>query len=281
MKKNKFISEKTIGLFMILLAMVLSVKYIFFDWGIDAEYQVIMAHRLATGDIMFKEMWEPHQTSAFLCAFFIKIYQLLFGTMTGIVIYLQFIGVLLDGLISFFLYRVVKKYTMSKKVAFGMAWVFFVISPKDVPIAEFANMEVWSCMLLCLMLFLFFETAQRRYLILAALSLCIAVLSYPSCMLILVGVGILFVWQKSIKSLFVFAGICALTGLIYLSMIFQTVTVKELIFCIENMLMLEPSHTIGMGEKIVAYVKDAIFILSSLVIIYILSLLFAKLLKNR
>lgn len=88
MKKSHIFNEneKIIRLIMLIIAVALSIKYIFVDFGIDAEFQIAMSYRLAKGDIMFKEMWEPYQMSAFLCAFFIKIYIWLFHTTTGIVL---------------------------------------------------------------------------------------------------------------------------------------------------------------------------------------------------
>ena len=98
--------------------------------------------------------------------------------------FLQFIGVAIDGVISYLLYKIVSKSEVNKSVALGMAWVFFVVSPKDVPIAEFANMQIWFSMLLCMMLFLYDRTRKKRYLILSALCLCLTILSYPSCLII-------------------------------------------------------------------------------------------------
>lgn len=261
-------NKKTIYFLMILVALGLSIKYIFIDIGIDAEYQISMAYRLATGDIMFKEMWEAHQTSAFLCAFLIKLYLLIFRTTTGIVLYLQLAGVLVDGAISYLLYRVVKKYLSSESLAFAMAWLFFVVSPKDMPIAEFANMQLWFSMLLCIMLFLYDETRKKVFLVLAALSLCGAVLSYPSCLLLVFGVAVLFWWRKDKAGFFLFMGVCAVTGIAYLCLILRNMSVTELLFCLENMLGIEPSHTVSLGGKFLAYALDALKILGVLAGLY-------------
>ncbi len=274
--RDRLCNEKIIYVLMIFIAICLSIKYIFIDLGIDAEYQVVMAYRLATGDVMFREMWEAHQTSAFVCAFFIKIFLLLFHTTTGIVLYLQLIGVLIDGAIAVLLYKVVNKYLHSTKVAFGMAWVFYIVSPKDVPIAEFANMQIWFCMLLCIMLFLYYETKRKRFLMLAALSLCLAVLSYPSCVILLVGVGfLLFRWGEK-RDFFIVIGICIITGLLYIAGILKTVSINELLFCVENMLAIEPTHTVGIMDKFVAYAKDATKIAVVFLLVYGISYVIAK-----
>ncbi len=157
--------------FLMITAIALGLKYIFVDFGIDAEFQISMSYRLAKGDVMFKEMWEPVQTSAFLCAFFIKIYLTLFHTTTGIVLYLQVLGILVDGTISYLLYRVVSRHLHCDNAACIMAWIFFVVSPKDVPIPDYANMQVWFSVLLCLTLFLYYENRKRRWIFLSAVCL--------------------------------------------------------------------------------------------------------------
>lgn len=164
-------SFRILKIFLTISAIALGLKYIFVDFGIDAEFQVSMSYRLAKGDVMFKEMWEPYQTSAFLCAFLIKIYLTVFHTTTGIVLYLQTIGVLLDGIISYLLYRTVSRCLHYDSTAFIMAWIFFVVSPKDVPIPEYANMQIWFSLLLCLTLFFYYKNRKRRWIFFSAVCL--------------------------------------------------------------------------------------------------------------
>lgn len=97
---------------------LLTMKYIFVDFGIDAEFQIIMSYRLAMGDTLFSQMWEPCQTSAFLGAFFIKLYMWLFHTTTGLVLYMQIIGVLLDLGVASLLFQTVKKHLNTPNTAF-------------------------------------------------------------------------------------------------------------------------------------------------------------------
>ena len=266
---------------LILLAAIgLAIKYIFVDLGIDAEYQVVMAYRLATGEVMFQEMWEAHQTSAFLCAIFVKLYLLLLKTTTGIVLYLQIVSVMIDAAISCFLYRVVNKYLDNRAVACAMAWVFFVVSPKDVPMAEFANMQLWSCLLLCLWLFVYHVTRKKCYLVLAALSLCAAVLAYPSCVILLVGIGFLNFYYREKKEFLIITAVCVVTGMFYIGFLLTNMSVSELLFAVENMLAIEPTHTVGMGEKFIAYAKDATKIAVLFGIVYGISYLIAQIISR-
>lgn len=264
---------------MILAAIFLSIKYIIVDFGIDAEFQISMAYRLATGDIMFKEMWEAYQTSAFLCALFIKVYLLIFDTTTGIVLYLQTIGVLLKGLIAFFLYKAVNKYLCCSNAAFAMAWAFFLIYPKDVPLPEYANMQVWFSMLLCIAMFLYYKTKRKGLVILSAIFFCGAVLSYPSCLILLAGVIFLLLYHGEKMDVLLFLVPCFLLGILYLCLIFRHVTISDFGFIIENILAMETSHSIGIGEKCAEYLKDAFRIGIVFCAAYIIAYAAAKLIS--
>ena len=273
--------SKKVRMVMLLAAILLGIKYIFVDFGIDAEFQISMAYRLATGDLMFKEMWEAYQMSAFLCAVFIKIYLALFHTTTGIVLYLQAAGVLLDGLIAYFLYRTVNKYLHCKDVAFAMAWVFFLVSPKDVPLPEYANMQLWFSMLLCLTIFLYDRTGRKLFIILSALSLCAAVLSYPSCMLLVAGAVFLFLYCGYKKELLLFLCTCFSAGILYLVLMFYSITWDEFLVFFENMLALETSHSAGLLEKFLAYLKDAVSIALVFAALYGISHVIIRVTNNR
>ena len=73
---------------LIVLSIFAAVKMLFFAFGLDEEYQLVMAYRNVKGDRLFFNMWEPHQSSAFLCALLMRPYLLSVGT-TGLVIWLQ------------------------------------------------------------------------------------------------------------------------------------------------------------------------------------------------
>lgn len=272
--------EKAIHLFMLLIAAALSIKYIFVDFGIDAEFQISMSYRLAKGDTMFLDMWEPYQTSAFLCTFFIKIYLFLFRTTDGIVLFLQTIGVLLDGLVAYIMYKVISKYLHCGNTAFAMAWVFFLISPKDVPLPEYANMQIWFSMLLCITLFVYYKTQHKRYIILAALCMCCVVLSYPSCLILFLGVLLILFHKQDKKGCIYFGTTCGLAGILYMCFVFSQVSFEEFSVFIENMLALETSHSVGLFEKTITYIKEASGIAIFFSITYIISYIIIRTLKK-
>lgn len=261
-------NKNTIYIVMILEAVFLNVKYTFVDFGIDAEFQITMSYRLVKGDCMFKEMWEPHQTSAFLCAFFEIIFLKLFQTTTGMVLYLQLAGVLLDAIIAYCIYKVVSNYLHCKKTAFAMAWFFVIVSPKDVSLAEYANMQIWFSMLLCLTVFLYFKTAQKRWVFLSAFCLCGAVLSYPSCLILLPGVIYLLCHSKDKKGIFILVSICFVCAMLYVSLILTQMSVSDFVMYIEKILAIETYHDSNILEKLAHYLKQSWDIALVVVIAY-------------
>lgn len=80
---------KSIQIFLLAASVLATLKIIFFDYTLDEEYQIVMAYRNLLGDQLFQEMWEPHQTSAFMCIGLMWFYHIITGTYTGVVIFLN------------------------------------------------------------------------------------------------------------------------------------------------------------------------------------------------
>lgn len=90
-------TNRFIYAFLTLMAVFCGLVWSFTNLSYDCEYQIAMAYRLLQGDKMFLEMWEPHQTSAFLPAALMWVYMKLFHTATGIALYLQICGICIRG----------------------------------------------------------------------------------------------------------------------------------------------------------------------------------------
>ena len=76
--------------FIIIAASVLAaIKLIFVDYTMDEEYQIVMSYRRIFGDTLFGTMWEPHQTSSFLCTLLMRPFLAITGSCDWIVVYLR------------------------------------------------------------------------------------------------------------------------------------------------------------------------------------------------
>ena len=274
MNTNK---EKIIRTLMVAAAIVLGIKYILTDFGIDAGFQLTMSYRLATGDVMLKEMWEPYQMSAFLCAPLIALWLAIFRTTTGLVLYLQTAGVLVDAAVSCLFYsRIKKHFPEMERAAFLMAWIFFVVSPKDVPIPEYANLQLWLTLLLCLCLLEYHFTEKRRFIVLGAFCMCGIVLAYPSCALIFIATMVILVKHGRKSDAGLFAGLCFGIGGIYAALLLRNVGISGLITVLHGMFALETSHGMKLSEKFLWYAGDAAKIAVGLLIAYLVSFLLTR-----
>ncbi len=223
----------------------------------DGMYQISMSQRLISGDKMFLEMWEPHQTSAFLSAALMWVYERVFGTTTGIVLYLQICGIVIRGALAVLLYKVFRR-ELDKLTAYQMALLFFMISPKDYALPEFSNIQLWYSALLFCCLYVYFRTGRRILLVGSALFLCLEVLAYPSCLVVYPGIiGLLFCFsEKKWRDILLFTSICAGAGIGVCGYFMVTIGWETFGQCITGMLSLEPSHTVGASAKLLSYLMD-------------------------
>ena len=127
--------REKVRIILIVLSIFAAVKMLFFAFGLDEEYQLVMAYRNVRGDKLFLTMWEPHQTSAFLCALLMRPYLTIVGT-TGVVIWLRLCGTLIHLGVSFYLYKVLRR-MVSGDSAFLLGLIYFNTIPKQIMLPEF------------------------------------------------------------------------------------------------------------------------------------------------
>lgn len=193
MSKREKNSSKSIFGILVVFSFLAAIKLILVDYTMDEEYQIVMAYRNLKGDAIFGEMWEPHQTSAFLCIAMMYIYHLVTGTYTGVVIFLRVVTEAVRAGLSFWIYRAFGK-RMERKEAFLLALLYFNSVPKLIDIPEFSNMQLWffTIMALSLMEFYHGSGAERScqkstgliWLVISSCALALEILSYPTCIIL-------------------------------------------------------------------------------------------------
>ncbi|MBP5276228.1 MAG: hypothetical protein J6Z07_05455, partial [Lachnospiraceae bacterium] len=87
--KNKISQRIIIVLWLFSIGTI--IKSIFTEYGYDSSYHLAMSWRHINGDRMFLEMWEPHQTSAFVLDMLMSIYRMIVPSMNGVALYLQIV----------------------------------------------------------------------------------------------------------------------------------------------------------------------------------------------
>ena len=257
MVRNK---RKNLKVLLILLSILASLKMLFFAVGMDEESQLVMSYRNAMGDRLFLDMWEPHQSSAFLCTLLMKPYLMLFGT-TGIIIYLRVWGTLLHLGVSFYLYKTLRHF-VSEDHAWLLALLYYNIIPKQIILPEFGIMQVWFYTLLSLFLMKYSMECKIRYLILSAVALALNVLSYPSC-LILFPFALLWLARFSGKhkwrDMGIFTAVCGACAAAYLGMLFSYTPPIQLIETLSNILSGDITHSLTLTDKLLLFGKKTLY----------------------
>ena len=256
MEKKRY--RNGILVLLILLSLLATVKICFMNLNIDEEYAITLSCRVLSEDRMFRDIWEPHQTSGFLTAGLCWLYQTFTGTTEYMVLYLRICGALLQAAISVFLYQTLKP-SFNRLGALTAAFFFYNTLPKQIQTPEFSNMLVWFSVLAML----FFlracgaEHAPPR-LAAAGVFLCGLVLAYPSCIL---AVPAYFLSLKKLrpKTFRKDAGllflICALLGTCYIAFFLSHMTLSEFLFGLRQM-MTDSYHSDSPWQRMVSYGRE-------------------------
>lgn len=275
MTQSKKTGVKTLFL---ILSIFAAVKMLLVGFGLDEEYQVVMAYRNASGDRLFLDMWEPHQSSAFLCTLLMKPYLPLFGT-TGVVLYLKVWGTLLHLGVSAYLYRVLKS-MVGREYAGLLGIIYFNTIPKQMILPEFGIMQVWFYTLLSLFLIQYYRSGKKAgYLALASLALMLCVLSYPSC-LVLYPFTLLWIARLSGQSRWRDMGIvtliCGLGGAGYLGMLLSYAPPKKLASILSLIVGGDATHILPIKSRLLTLSVGILYLAALLAGCFLVSFLIGK-----
>lgn len=209
----------TILLFVLLcgLSAVGIYKTIYFSADIDESYALTMAWRIATGDRLLMDMWEPHQTSAALYAPLVFLYKSITGSMEGALIFMRIVGLCIQALVSIFLYRTVKE-DMPSWFSEVLAFAYFNFTPKHIASPEFSLLFYWAFMVLMLCLIRYIRGKRLRWIAAAGAAVSVIVLCYPTAVILFVYLFLWFLQKKeegSKKAAGVLTMTCALSGAVF------------------------------------------------------------------
>lgn len=227
-------------------AVLVNLKSIFCDFDIDTEYAAAMSWRMLKGDHMFVDMWEPHQTSAFLATFLMWIFVKAMGSANGVILWLHTAGMLLHVTITWLLWLFLRD-RADRKVAALMCVFFLAARPKDIVYPEFSNMQIWLSVLFFLCMMLHLEAKQKnskKWLLAAALCLSMEVLAYPSCVMAAIG-GIILLWlyaEDKWKDILLLLGTCVAAGSMYVGYFAMRIGLPAFVQGLHNMISADGSH---------------------------------------
>ncbi len=206
---------------------------LFYGWDQDESYNILLAQRIADGKILFKDMWDLHQTAAVFPAVFCRIYVGVFNSTDGIAVFLRGMSVLLQLAVSAYTFVVIKKY-YGEKCAFGGAVVVANMLPRATQETEYSTVAIWGC-LICSLLLFEIKRNKGNYtrLAIAAFFYAMAVYSYPTLIITVPFMAVLILLivadnkKKGITYLLAFFGICAACAIILFAYLFSKMSVSE------------------------------------------------------
>lgn len=264
--------------FLWILALALSVvgilKTVYISADIDESYTVTMACRLVKGDRLFLDMWELHQTSAILYAPFVWLFEKINGSIIGLLVFLRIVGVCIQGILAFFVYRTCKHY-MGKNSAFFIAVLFFNFTPKHIQSPEYALLCCWGLALTTMSFLQFYIKNKEKhsffYLVSGGIGLCITVLSYPAGVVLLLPYLAVAAYltklsckgnqeqtvsfkKQAAKNMGIFTGTCVAGGLLFLFYVLQGISLTGLLESVSYVLM-DESHEQVMSEHILSHAQ--------------------------
>ena len=256
MSKNN--NYKLIWIFLLaalcVCAFIAKVRLFIIGFDIDEQYAVSLAYRLAKGDMPVLEMWEPHQTSAFLPGIFLKIYMGITGSADYAVIALRIFGALIQGLVAYGWYRCFSKDYDKYYVALSALLIFSAL-PKWIQTPEFANQQIWWMFALIASLSKALKKDGFWWGVLAGIFMCLEVISYPGAVIVCVAVLVLMAVYRKFRTL---AGMIAcpavIGGTVSVSLLAK-IGWAEMSECV-SMILADPSHKESLTQKLLGYFKD-------------------------
>ncbi|MBP5265097.1 MAG: hypothetical protein J6X14_05845 [Lachnospiraceae bacterium] len=254
---------------------VAAVKLLFVGFGADEEYQLVLAYRLAKGDMLFREVWDTLQTSAFYGQFLTWVFASVTHGTTGLLLFLRFCGILTQAGVAAVLYATLRKH-VSGNSAFYVSVVYFCVFTKLLATPEFSNLQSWSLTLLLCFLWRAkdaLEAGKKRavsaWIVASALCYCVAVLS-SFCVILIPVIAVLLVRlgkkeeRGALKWNLWFWGTCFVCGAAYLLMLLCVDGADALMAGIRGILGGDDTHATGVllsgNSKLLEYGKDLVIV---------------------
>ncbi len=253
-----------------------ALKILFVGYDIDEQYAVAMAYRLLKGDFPLLTMWEPHQTSAFLCALLMLPWLAVTKSTTGIILWLRLAGLLLHSATALGLYRFLSRNSQRGKTAsLLICCLYFFSLPKLMFLPEFSNMQIWFLMLMILCLLRYFKpgrgTRGLSWIILAGVCMTLEVLAYPSAILIF-PVCLFLLWRYRKQAghspallLFAFSAPCVSGAALFLSLLLSKMSFSQLLSLLP-LAASDGSHSASLAQRLTGHLGSLGIVLFYLLI---------------
>ncbi|MBR6308028.1 MAG: hypothetical protein IKR39_05420 [Lachnospiraceae bacterium] len=207
----------SLNIFLWVCGILTVIKSVFTEYGYDASYHIALSWRHINGDRLFKEMWEPHQTSAFILDFLMWLYRLFVPSMEGVALFLQICGAVIFVGVALIAYRI-----LSPKVGTRMATIisviFMAVRPKGMTLLEFSNELMLFSFLLIISLTELIIDKKNVYCVISAVLTAIIALVYPTAILVFIPIFFLLLKtdkKQAVRYLLICVG-CGICAFLYI-----------------------------------------------------------------
>ena len=266
MMKNILKNKRFWKIICILAIIAYTLKNLFIGADTDEGYGIMAGYRLAMGDRLLLEMWEPHQTSAIFTAVFIRLFVMLTGGVDYLNLFLRIVFFPIQAGVSVFLYKTIRKTVpqIDETVAALMGLLYYMTTPKAIFIPEYSNLHNWffALMVLCLLRYFGAKDSEGnraegklRYLVLAGIFMTCDVLAYPSMVLVFLGCLVFLFVQKSgkkRKEICAYVLPCVLSAAAMAAYLLSYMTPQKMLEMAGEILG-EGSHQMTVGEKLLGW----------------------------
>lgn len=268
-----------------LLTLAAFVKTVFVSIDIDESYAVTQAFRLTKGDRLLRDMWEPHQFSAYLSSLFVSLYLFLFQSTEGIVVFLRLCGTVLHLLLGAALYRTFRGLA-SAHISLPLCLLHLNFLAKWIQTPEFELMHYWLLTVTLIAFLRFYlNGGKRRWLFLSGLCMTLQLFNYPTLILLypFYIAGILAlpgIRKKKLQNIGIVTLGAAFPGISLLLYLLSYMTPESLIANLSYVLA-DPSHTgNGLVPRLGAFGLEFLKDLLLLAVLFLLCLLSVYLLRK-
>lgn len=267
----------TFKLILLFFTIISLISKLYYGLDIDEQYTLSMGYRIYSGDQILKSIWDPYQLSAL---FIVPIYTLnkfLFNSFAHIIFNIRIIGLLIQAIIAYTVYRAFKK-NISQDFAYIAGLTYLILLPKQTLIIDHSNLLNWFSTLLTISLFYFFQTKKIIYLIITGILLSLAVIAYPTQAILLALIMIiLMIYQKKncFKYSILLASVCFILFIFFISYILTYMSLPNIVF---NAIMItkEGSHSISIIARIFeAFISFSVIFIASSTFAFILAIIFS------
>lgn len=285
--------QKIVVCILVILSVFASVTKILTGFDIDEAYALAIPYRVLQGDRLFADMWEVHQTSFLMPWLFMKLFYMITGSMTGVVLYMRIVTTLIHLAVSLLVWSFLKKILQGNSMAALLsAFIYYNFFPKWMVSMDFSMQQLWffTLFIFCLWKAQVLDGSgdpdtrraencrshrgQKGLLFGAGLVLALDVLAYPGMVVVYPAAVILLIWKKGKgkwQNVCSMTGGCLIAALVFFGCIFSYMAPGELLEAIPKVFM-DGSHQYDMGTKLGLYASQWVEVLVQSAILLIPSL---------